>query len=304
MFPVLLSIDKFSVSSFGVFLGLGFIFGVFLVWRLARAWDLNEEKILDLTLLTLLGGLIGARLYFVLTHFPFFADDIFKIILFTKYPGFSFWGAFLGGWLSLSFFSQRKKMDFWQIADIASVGFLGGLIIADLGCFLGGCGAGSVTKSFLGMPVVGLIGKRWPIQLFEAFLFFLCLMNIWSKATRFHQKGHIVALTLGLIGLIKILIAPLRQNQNQDFVFSLTLIILGITIYYKLSKKNILSDAKNFFQFIIGLFTTKANRVLVLEAFRKVWYNQKTSIAWKFRNLKKTLRRFNVRFTIKNNKLH
>ncbi len=112
MFPTLFSIGKVSVSSFGVFLSLGFIFGVFLVWRLARAWDLDEEKILDLTLLTFVGGLLGARIYFGLSHLGDFASSPLNFLLFTKYPGFSFWGGFLGGWLTLFYLSSRQRRDF------------------------------------------------------------------------------------------------------------------------------------------------------------------------------------------------
>ena len=75
MFPVLFSIGKITVSSFGVFLTLGFLFGVFLVWRLTRAWELNEEKILDLTMLTFIGGLIGARIYFLMENWQLFSND-------------------------------------------------------------------------------------------------------------------------------------------------------------------------------------------------------------------------------------
>lgn len=305
MFPVLFSVGKFPVSSFGVFLTLGFILGIFLIWRLARAWDLDEEKILDLSLLTFLGGLVGARVFFGLANFSFFADNLFKIIFFTKYPGFSFWGAFLGGWLTLYFFSKRFKLDFWQIADIAAVGLLGGLILTNLGCFLGGCGdVGGITKSFLGVGVVGLLGKRWPTQIIEAFLLTVCLINIWSKATRFHLRGKIISLSLMSVGLVKIILEPLKATHNLGFLFSVALTALGITILYKVTKREIISDLKDFSKFSLGLFTKKSNRKVVLGAFRKSWYNQKTSLAWRFRNFKKLLRRFNVRFSFKNNKLY
>ena len=103
MFPVLFTIGKIPVSSFGVFLSLGFLLGVFLIWRISRAWDLDEEKILDLTLFTFLGGLIGARIYFVIEHFQVFSQNLPGIFFFNKIPGFSFWGAVLGGWLMLFF---------------------------------------------------------------------------------------------------------------------------------------------------------------------------------------------------------
>ena len=68
MFPVLLSFGNISISSLGVFLAAGFLFAIFLIWRLSRAWDLDEEKVLDLTLLTFLGGLISSRIYFILDY--------------------------------------------------------------------------------------------------------------------------------------------------------------------------------------------------------------------------------------------
>lgn len=297
MFPVLFSIGKFSISSFGVFLSLGFIYGVFLIWRLAKAWDLDEEKILDLTLLTFVGGLIGARIYFGITHISEFASSPLNLILFVKYPGFSFWGGFLGGWLTLYYWAKRQKTDFWQIADIAAVGFLGGFILSDIGCFLGGCGAGALTHSFLGVPMVGLIGKRWPVQLIEVILLTFILSNIWKKATHFHQTGKIVSLSLVLVGLVKLILLPLKQIGGEEYIFSAILVILGITIFYRVTKRNMIEDLKNFFKFI-------SKRRLVLEVFRKNWYNYKTSFKWKFRNFKKILRRFNVRFSIKNNQLH
>lgn len=297
MFPVLFSIGKFSVSSFGVFLVLGFIFGVFLIWRLARAWDLDEEKILDLTLLTFVGGLIGARLYFGINHFEEFIANPLRIILFTKYPGFSFWGGFLGGWLTLFYYCRRQKIDFWQIADIAAVGFLGALIVSDIGCFLGGCGVGSVTNSFSGVSMVGLVGKRWPVQIFEAVILSFVLMNIWGKATRFHQTGKIVSLSLILIGLVKFILEPLRATSDFGYIFSGLLVILGVSIFYRVTKQNLKVDLIRLFKFI-------SNRDQVLLALRKYWYNQKTLVSWKFRNFKKLLRRFNVRFSIKNNSIH
>ena len=178
MFPVLFTIGKIPVSSFGVFLSLGFLLGVFLIWRISRAWDLDEEKILDLTLFTFLGGLIGARIYFVIEHFQVFSQNLPGIFFFNKIPGFSFWGAVLGGWLMLFFLVKDKRWDFWMISDIAAIGFLGGLILSDIGCFLGGCSVGIRSDLFLAVNMVGVLGKRFPIQAVEAFFLFLALLSL------------------------------------------------------------------------------------------------------------------------------
>lgn len=292
MFPVLFTIWKLSISSLGVFLIISFFLAIFLVWRLARAWDLDEEKVLDLFLLTFFGGFIFSRIYFCLNNFQFFGYHFSKWLFVTKYPGFSFWGGILGGWFSLYIFAKRLKLDFWQVADIASVGLLGGLILSDLGCFFGGCNVGLKSNLFFAVPMVGVIGKRLPIQIIEALLLSLVLVKIWSKATHFHLRGKIVSLTLMFLGLTKLILEPLKDQRGQGAYFDLLLTILGITIFYRMTKRNILSDLKSAFWFIVS-------RKRVLQYISKTWYNQKVYFSWKFRNIKKGLKRFNVKFSYK-----
>lgn len=300
MFPVLFSIGSISISSFGVFLALGFLWGVFLVWRLSRAWDLDEEKILDLTLLTFLGGFLGARAYFVLENFQFFAQSPIKIIIFTHFPGFSFWGGFLGGWLSLFYFARRLRADFWQVADIASVGFLGGLIFANFGCLLGGCSIGIASKLFFAVPQVGSLGKRLPTQGLESLLLIFVLLLIWSQATRFHLRGKIVSLALIYIGIVKLLMEPLKERHDGGYIFSAVLIILGLTILYRITKRNFLLDIKKSVLFPRNFLKDPGIRKLAIDRLKKTWYNHIMAFGWKIRNFKKFLRRINVKLSHKN----
>lgn len=300
MLPMLFSVGSVPVSSFGVFLALGFLTGLFLIWRLARAWDLDEEKILDLTLLTFFGGLAGSRLYFGIQHPELFAENYFKILLIHKIPGFSFWGAFLGGWLTLYFFSRRKKMDFWLLSDFASVGFLGGLILSNLGCLLGSCSVGIQSNLFFAVNMANSAGKRFPTQALEAALLFLVFLGIWSTATHFHIRGKIVGLTLVYVGMIKFLMEPLKVN-HEGLVLSLILSFLGMTILYKVTKRNLIADLKTAGFFIPKLIMDSSLRKSVTDKFKKYWYNQITSAFWKLRSLKKLLWRVYVRFSYKNN---
>lgn len=297
MFPVFFSIGKISVSSFGAFFALGLLFGIFLIWRLSRAWDLDEEKVLDLTLMTFVGGLIGARLYFGIQNLNLFSDNFLNLLFINKVSGFSFWGALLGGWATLFFASKIKKADFGQIGDIASIGLLGSLVFINLGCFFGGCGIGIVSKAIYAVDMVGFVGKRFPVQLLEAILLTLVLIRVWSVATHFHIKGRIIALTLIYLGLIRLLMLPLKQNQNQGFILSSTVFILGIFFFYRITKRNIILDLKNASLSIFKLFTNSNVRKLVYLRLKKYCYNMTTSISWKIKNFKKTLRRRNVKFS-------
>lgn len=274
----------------------GFLLAIFLIWRLARAWDLDEEKVLDLTLLTFLGGLIFSRVYFILDNLQIFGFSALKWVHIFKYPGFSFWGGILGGWLSLYIFARRLKLDFWQVADIASVGLLGGLILSDLGCFFGGCSVGLRSNLFFAVPMIGVIGKRLPIQAIEALLLSLILVRIWSKATHFHLRGKIISLTLISLGVIKFLLEPFKEVHGVGYYFSAVLIVLGLSIFYRVTKRSIALDLKNAPKFIKAY----CRHVFSPQNLSKTWYNQRVSWSWKFRNIKKILRRLNVKFSYKN----
>lgn len=296
MFPVLFSIGKLSVSSFGVFLALGFLFGIFLVWRLCRGWDLDEEKILDLTLLTFIGGIVGSRAYFAVENWQSFVASPLDLILINKVPGFSFWGGILAGWLTLFFLTKRWRMDFLLLADIAVVGLMGGLVLADVGCFLGGCNVGIPSKAFFAVTMVGFLGKRWPVQAAEALFLTVSLIRIWSQAMRFHARGKIVSLGLIYTGIILLILEPFKQNQSRG-ILPVTLILLGLVIFYKVTKQNPRTHLRHLVVFLIKFISDPETRRGVMQALTKSWYNQKTVIAWKLRNLKKLLRRSNVKFS-------
>lgn len=296
MWPVLFSLGNLSISSFGVFLALGFLLGIFLIWRLCRAWDLDEEKTLDLILLTFIGGIIGARVYFAIENWQYFLSSPLNLILINKIPGLSFWGGILSGWLTLFFLARRNRQDFWLLADIASVGFLGGLIFSDIGCFLGGCNVGVPSKAFFAVNMVGLVAKRVPVQILEVVLLVLGLRNVWSKALHFHQRGKIVSLTFVYIGFIKLLLDSLKQDHSER-IFSLVLILLGLTIYYRVTRQNPIKQLKSLGKFLAKLITDLETRKKVVQTLNKLMYNQKTAMSWKLRNFKKYLRRINVKFS-------
>lgn len=303
MFPTL-SAGALSISSFGIFLAIGFLFGVILVWRLSRAWDLNEEKVLDLMLLTFLGGFILSRIYFILVNFPSFGLDLSKWLNITKYPGFSFWGALLGGILALKFYSRKFRINFWQALDFAAVGLLGGLIFLDLGCFFASCNIGVSSKIFFALPMVGAIGQRIPIQLFEAGLYSLTLISLWKKTLHFHTQGTIFALSFIYIGLINLLSESFKQMHSNTLGFNVILIIFGVSIFYKLTKRKIASDIKALGTFLGQFIKDKDTRYAAMVRIKRNWYNYKVSIRWKLRLVTKLLRRLNVRFYHKESKYY
>lgn len=289
MYPVLLSFGPVTISSFGLFLALAVLVGIFVVWRLVRVYDIDPEKTFDLSLLSFLGGLIGARLLYVALNWELFGN-FERIALINRYPGLSFWGGLMGGLLTLWLFTKRTRLNFWQVADFASVGMAAGLIVGDLGCFLGGCSYGIVSTLPIAMNVVGLIGKRFPISLIEAVLIYLLFLYLWKNVVRFHFLGKIAAVFLVGLGIIKFCTEYYRGDIRfvGDFqilslgqIFSLILILYGVIIFYSQSKRHLKLDLVKFLE----VFYSTKRQKQVITSIRRSWYNQR--IGWKVKLQKK-----------------
>lgn len=309
MKPILFTVGSLSITSFGFFLAISFLASIFIIWKLAKIYDINEEKVLDLALVSFVGGLLGARVFFILLNLEIF-DTIEKIFLINRYPGLSFWGGLIGGTLTLRIFLKRTKLNFWQILDFASIGALLGIILGNIGCFLGGCGYGAVSDSLLALPVVGLVGKRFPVSLIESVLLFLAFIFLWKQVTRFHFTGKIISLFLILVGTIKYWAEFFRGNikiieslggLSLSHFLSLLLVLMGTVIFYKRSKRSWIKDLK----FIFNLpFSPKSRNALLLY-LKKSCYNQKVNLKLRVERISQLLkdspkvlkRRFNVKST-------
>ena len=88
MLPTLLQLGPVRIASFSVFILLAFLVSTFIVWRTSKREYLSEEKTMDLYLLSVVWGIIGARLSYVLIYPEKFGFNILRILLPSWMPGF------------------------------------------------------------------------------------------------------------------------------------------------------------------------------------------------------------------------
>lgn len=131
------------VSSFGLFLALGFLLGSFVIWRKAKDEAFEEEKIFDAIIIVTIAGLIGARLEFIFTHWSEFGFSLIKWLWLTRYAGLGFFGALAGGSIGLWWFVKSGRIDpaggragFWPLADLAVFGLILGQLVVKINGFL------------------------------------------------------------------------------------------------------------------------------------------------------------------------
>lgn len=131
------------VRGYGMFLMLAAIGSVGIAaWRAERA-GLGSEMILRLAPWTFIGGLAGARLFYVIQYrADFIRDNLRDTLLaaaaFTQ-GGLVVYGGFIGGFLASAWAVRRFHGSLWKFGDVIVPCIFIGLFFGRLGCLMNGC---------------------------------------------------------------------------------------------------------------------------------------------------------------------
>lgn len=183
MYPVLFNLGPITIYSYGFFLALAYLWGTYVLWKEGKKQGYQEEKLIDFSIVTLVGALVGGRLLYVLINFEQFSSDLKKIFYFWE-GGFAYYGSLVFVFSVGVYFIRRWRWSFLQIADIGTLAVLVALVIAKIGSFLSGNDYGSLTNLPWGVRFAYLEGLRHPVQLYEAFfslILFLVLFKLYKK---------------------------------------------------------------------------------------------------------------------------
>lgn len=183
MYPELFRIGNFPINTYGVLLAVGMLLALFTAARLAARDGLPRDRIYDLGLWTLIGGLIGAKVLMILTEgFP--QKISLEYLLDFLRSGGVYYGGFIGGFLTVVVLTRLYKLNFWKVADAFAPAVALGQAIGRQGCFAAGCDWGKPTdlpwgvhftqaaNEFTGVPIYTETGAPLhlhPTQLYESF---------------------------------------------------------------------------------------------------------------------------------------
>lgn len=149
-----ISLGPINVQVWGLFVATGIGVAIYVAKRFAEQRTLKSELVVDAAFWIIIGSLLGARLFFVLTELSLFAGDWLGVLRFWE-GGMSVSGGFLGAAIAGYWFFRSKNVSFWQYADTIVFALPLGLAIGRLGCFFIFDHPGSVTTFFLGEVYYG-----------------------------------------------------------------------------------------------------------------------------------------------------
>jgi phosphatidylglycerol:prolipoprotein diacylglycerol transferase len=217
MYPVLFKEPFFGleVRSYGVLVLVGFFAAYLLCRARAERYGFTKTEVADLSLWTLLFGIVGARVVFILQALPYYLEHTDQ--LFTwKFEGLTSFGGILFGIAFLIWFAKRRKKPVLAILDMASAPALVALAIGRIGCLLNGCCYGGHCDLPWGIPVAGKPGLYHPAQIYDL----LMLMGVLAVQLKLERRplmpGQSLAFTLFGYGVARFIYEFWRAGTAEQ----------------------------------------------------------------------------------------
>ncbi len=146
MKPILFQMGSYSLHTFGLMVGLGFLLGLWAASRNAIRAGLDPQLPYDLSPWLILGGLVGARAMYVISYWDRdFAGQPWTDIFAIWQGGLVFYGGLIGGTAAGIFRVTQLRLPLWKAADVLAPGVALGHVFGRMGCLLNGCCYGRPT---------------------------------------------------------------------------------------------------------------------------------------------------------------
>ena len=231
---VLFHLGGMTIYSYGFFLALGFVVaGLLARYRFKQQYK-DPYIILDLLLAAAVGGVMGARLLYVIGN-PSQINGWYDIFNITR-GGLVFYGGLLLGFAMGLLVGRRKRLRFWPTMDLGGLCVPVALAIGRIGCFLNGCCYGKSTSLPWGVTFPGTTTSVHPTQIYELLLDLILFGFLWWKKDSFEREGTVFWLFALGYGAIRFTIEFFRAHEaaNAGLAFQMAsialLVVAGIAL--------------------------------------------------------------------------
>ena len=145
MYPVLFRFGNFKIYAYGFFIALGFVSGIHPCYPQCSKEGVPFERVVDLFFYSVLSGIIGSRLLFVLIDFDAYRGNLLRIFKIWEGGLVFYGGLILAIGVSIGYM-RWHRLPIWKLADLFSPPIALGLFFGRVGCFFAGCCYGKETS--------------------------------------------------------------------------------------------------------------------------------------------------------------
>lgn len=147
---VALSVFGFDIYWYAVIIAFGMLAAMFYMEKQMKHSGINSDDFFDVLFISIIIGIVGARLYFVAFSWDNYKNDLMQIFN-TRNGGLAIYGGIIFGVLTAFFACKKKKIPFLSALDLAGGAFLLGQGIGRWGNFMNVEAYGENTTSIFGM---------------------------------------------------------------------------------------------------------------------------------------------------------
>jgi phosphatidylglycerol:prolipoprotein diacylglycerol transferase len=247
--PILLSIGHFHLRWYSLIVMTAFFVGVWLAVREAGRKGFNKDAIYNNVLWIVFAGLIGARLFHVIDHWPdeFTANPI--SVLYFWEGGLAIWGGIIGG---LAAVVVLARLNGWRLPRLLDA-FVPGVVLAQaigrIACIITGDSVGKATSGPFGFAytspnaMVSQLGVYYtPTPVYEILMNLTIFALLWSLRKKNLPDGVLALIYLAMYSFVRFFVAFTSAYQIVAFglnqaqlisilVFAVSLPLLALTAF-------------------------------------------------------------------------
>lgn len=259
MYPRLFTIGPFTVYSFGLMLGIGFIVASALLTNELKRKGLDPALGSTITLIAVVFGVAGSKILYLIESWEYFVRAPFEMAF--SPGGLTWYGGFVLATAVIWLYVKKKGIPFLKICDAAAPGLMLGYGIARIGCHLAGDGDYGIPTSlpwgtvyskgtyppsaaFKDFPEIvqkygvhGVVPDTIPVHPAPMYEFLMAcglFVLLWKLRTKDTPDGTLFVIYLILAGLARFLVEFIRLNPRIAFglseaqLISVFMIFVGI----------------------------------------------------------------------------
>lgn len=146
------SIDLFGIeiAYYGIIIGTAILLGFWIAAREAKRTGQNPENYLDMGIIGVIAGIVGARLYYVIFSWDMYKDNLLDIFNLRE-GGLAIYGGVIAAVISVLVLAKVKHLSAPRIFDTIAMALLNGQMLGRWGNFFNREAFGGYTDSLFAM---------------------------------------------------------------------------------------------------------------------------------------------------------
>ncbi len=244
-----------QIYWYSIFIFLGILAACIIIYLEAKKNKLDEEFIINLAFNTIIFGIIGARLYYVLFNLDYYLANPIEILQIWN-GGLAIHGGIITGGLFVIYYSKKNKVETLKIFDILVVGLIIGQAIGRWGNYFNQEAYGAITTvaklKSMGIPKFVIDGMYILGNYHQPTFFYESIWNLFGfmalliiRRYKYLKLGQLSGFYLIWYSIARFIIEGMRtdslmlSNFKVAQIMSIILLVLGIIlfIYYNKIKK-------------------------------------------------------------------